>query len=300
MLFNRPIACLLTVCLLPISALAAQTPFAADLKPEIPTYSADSASETTNPFGPGSLEPQLPAGVEFLPSTDGWIYETTEARDLVQQARQFDPLYSPVAQRNRDKAVELYQAAIEAQPGAVVNAALANRIAQLLAFNEDRQNGVFLKPAEAAEWWKKCGELTSSKQLLWAQSRMGLASTGVIRNSPQSSLPYLDEILQIDPDSLELESWKKTSYLDNPRWREMELQRLRRKLIELQETVGEKKQYLKRAVTAREIIQKSENETDRALWASGNSKWQLILLINSIAVGGLLLILALRKRAQKQ
>ncbi len=51
-------------------------------------------------------------------------------------------MFCPEDQRDRDKAAEVYARAINAQPGANVNAVLANRIAQLYGFYADPEKGI--------------------------------------------------------------------------------------------------------------------------------------------------------------
>ena len=59
------------------------------------------------------------------PATDA-LYE-----GKVQEARKCDPMYCPEQDRNRDKAVELYEAALSLRPGDVRNIEVEHRIAQL-------------------------------------------------------------------------------------------------------------------------------------------------------------------------
>lgn len=108
------------------------------------------------------------------------VYANIEAAELVEQARSFDPMYCAQDRRNRDKAIMFYEKAIAAQPGASINAAIANRIAQLYAFYEDKASNVHPIATKAAHWWNRSIEGTSPKQLLWAQAQMGIASASIM------------------------------------------------------------------------------------------------------------------------
>jgi tetratricopeptide (TPR) repeat protein len=154
-------------------------------------------------------------------------------------------------QRDRDKAIAFYRQAIEAQPGAELNAALADRIAQLYAFFEDREQGVRPEPDKAAEWWKRCLGLTDPTQLLWAQAQMGLASAGVGRQDLGSSLAAFEKILELDPETIELDNWKQSSYEQSEAWRQQEVDRLRQRLRDLQRRARKKKPHLRTAQVVR-------------------------------------------------
>ena len=66
-------------------------------------------------------------------------YGTQEAARLVAEAHKFDPMFCPREQADRAQAVLLYEKAIATPPGAKLNAPLADRIAQLYAFYEDKK-----------------------------------------------------------------------------------------------------------------------------------------------------------------
>jgi len=139
---------------------------------------------------------------------DKEIYETPEAAQAVKEARSFDPKYCPQDSRDRDKAAELYAKAIELQPGARINAMLADRIAQLYAFYEDRDKKVKPDPAKAARWWQRCTQESSPRQLVWAQANMGLAQTCGTLKDPNITAPgCFEQIIQMDIEEVKLAEW---------------------------------------------------------------------------------------------
>lgn len=138
---------------------------------------------------------------------DKEIYETPEAAQAVKEARSFDPMYCPQDSRDRDKAAELYAKAIEFQPGARINAMLADRIAQLYAFYEDRDKKVKPDLAKAAQWWSRCIEASSPRQLVWAQAHMGLNSVAALNRKPSAKTDLLEKIIEMDPNEVELAKW---------------------------------------------------------------------------------------------
>jgi len=139
---------------------------------------------------------------------DKEIYDTQEAADLVAEARTYDPISCPRERADRDKAALLYEKAIAAQPGARINAPLANRIAQLFAFYEDKEKKARPIRSKASQWWNRCLEFSTPKQLLWAQAQMGLASMAVIGGDHRSALAAYNKILDMDLSQVELPDWK--------------------------------------------------------------------------------------------
>lgn len=139
---------------------------------------------------------------------DNEIYGSQQAADLVAEARQFDPMFCPRGQADRDKAALLYEKAMAAQPGAKLNAPLADRVAQLYAFYADREKKVSPIRGKAAYWWCRCVEITSPRQLLWAQAQMGLASMGAIGRDRMSALARYEAILNMDVAQVELPDWQ--------------------------------------------------------------------------------------------
>lgn len=145
---------------------------------------------------------------KLIVGPDNEIYGTQEAADLVAEARKFDPMFCPREQADRDKAATLYQKAIAAQPGAKLNAPLADRVAQLYAFYEDKEKKVSPNRSTANQWWNRCIDSTSPNQLLWAQAQMGLASMAVGGGDHLSAVQRYNKILNLDISQIELPDWK--------------------------------------------------------------------------------------------
>jgi hypothetical protein len=135
------------------------------------------------------------------------IYGSQKAADLVAQARQHDPAFSR-SQVDREKAVALYAAAMEAQPNDPMNAALAERIAQLYTFYSDPTTRVKPDPARAGAWWNRSITSSSPKLLIWSQAHMGLASAQVMSRDYAGALDQLKIILEARSEAVELPSWR--------------------------------------------------------------------------------------------
>ena len=141
---------------------------------------------------------------QIVVGSDKEIFGNQKAADLVAEARKHDPMFCPIKPEDRDKAISLYEQAIAAQPGAKINAPLANRIAQLYAFYQDKEKTVTPDSSKAGLWWKRCVEYTSPKQLLWAQAQIGLAGL----EDYNSAVAIYDKILDSDATQVELPDWK--------------------------------------------------------------------------------------------
>jgi tetratricopeptide (TPR) repeat protein len=222
------------------------------------------------------------------PSDDDWKYDTAISQELVRKARQFDPLYCRPEMRDRDQAVSLYQQAIEAQPGANLNAAIADRIAQLYAFYANKEQGVSPDPIRAAEWWERCLQSTDSTQLLYAQAHAGLASSAVMLRRLEESLEHYDEILKLDPDSVQLATWKSSTFSTPSPWHEAELRTTRQRLCELQSTVQSKRESIKKISLARTLRDQPVPEQ--------SNQFGRVLQFNLIAVVILLAVIWFRSR----
>ena len=205
-----------------------------------------------SPFGPQretAASAEFPVGI--LVAQDGWIFESQAAAELVRQARKFDPMYSFPKQRDRDAAIELYEQAIEAQPGAKLNAMLANRIAQLYGFHLDPERGVIPDPAKAILWWKQCLKFSDRSQLLWAQAQNGIASASVVQRDPHSTMAPFSEILSLDANRIAQDNWRRLpthSVAAGPfaPSKQQELARLRKELRSLQDSVREHQMHIKK------------------------------------------------------
>lgn len=183
----------------------------------------------------------------IIAGSDREICGTQEAADLTAEARARDPLYCPREQADRDKAAQLYIEAIAAQPGARINAKLADRVAQMYAFYEDKEKAVQPDRSKASQWWRRCIEFTDPNQLVWAQAQMGLASMAVWGNDFRSALAAYNKILEIDVKQVVLPRWKAWSDGDSQRNRtllERERARLRESVERIQGRAVEKVFYV--------------------------------------------------------
>ena len=139
---------------------------------------------------------------------DDEIFDNEKAVELVKKARSLDPMFCSIPQRSPHQAAEIYAQAISAQSNAAINAQLANRIAQIYAFYEDRQSKIVPDPATAAKWWWNCVAMSNPRQLLWMQAQMGLGSVAAIQHTPLEAIERYKAILAVDETQLELPPWK--------------------------------------------------------------------------------------------
>ncbi len=163
------------------------------------------------------------------------IFANAQAADLAAKGMACDRNYSP----NGDyrKAVEFYAQAIAAQPGAKINAFLANRLAQIHAYTEDRAAGWRTDRAKGAEWWRRCIEASSPKQLIWAQAHIGIACSQTIEHDRPSAVEELEAVFEVDPVQVELPEWEHWPEPKSERekaQRQMELDRERKRMEEAQ------------------------------------------------------------------
>jgi hypothetical protein len=175
------------------------------------------------------------------------IFGTREAADLVAEARKHDPMYCPRQQADRDKAVLLYEQAMAAQPGAKINAVLADRVAQLYAFYEDKDTKTRPIRSKANQWWNRCLESTKPSQLLWAQAQMGLASMAVIAGDHRSALSRYSKILEMNVSVAELpdwQAWPDGSSEEAKTMLKRERARLRKSIERVQAHAAEKQFYV--------------------------------------------------------
>ncbi len=166
------------------------------------------------------------------------IFGNEAAARKVVEARTYDPMSCPEDRRNRDNAISLYIEAIALQPNAPINAALANRIAQMYASYLDPKTGVEPDPAKAAEWWERAATMADRRNLLWAQLQMGLASAHVMDRDPVPAIEACKRIIAINPEELQLPAWRtmgspKFSAADQARWRQDQLEPLRARGAEI-------------------------------------------------------------------
>ena len=220
-------------------------------------------------------------------SQDNEIYGSREAISLVIQARQHDPMFCLPEQVDRDNAILLYEKAIAAQPSAKINASLADRIAQLYAFYEDKEKGVIHSCTMANEWWSRCVKLTSPNQLLWAQAQMGLASMAVIVGDYFSALRHYNEILNMDISEVELPDWK--NWPDgNTDQEKTTLEKERTRFLEsvgdIQVRAAEKKIYVLSHISKPAVINALQDMASRYKGTSvGNKASKMVAKIRSQA-----------------
>lgn len=238
---------------------------------------------------------------KLIVSKDGDVYANETAKQLVEEARKHDPLYCRPDQRDRDKAVLLYKQAMDAQPGAKCNAVIANRIAQLYAFYEDKEKKVFPIPSQAGQWWTRCLELTSPNQSLWAEAQMGLASMGAVKGNPRSAMDAYDKILNMDVNQIEAEDWKYWSKSDQYKAKqELERERLRNRVAKIKIRAKEKKSLAEKQVKLIErrqaTIQKVPKEQPRI--AGWTFVRMMTMIVWGILITALICIIIVRRRKQ--
>jgi len=129
------------------------------------------------------------------------IYANRAAAEKVLQARKLDPMWGADLSQ-RDLAAQLYAEAIELQPGAAINAFLADRVAQMYTFNADPARGIRTDAVKAALWWKRARE--------WASPRTELYQQAIIGGGPGDRPPreVYEAILDLEEKQLEWPAWK--------------------------------------------------------------------------------------------
>ncbi len=136
------------------------------------------------------------------------IFATAEAAQAAQDARRCDPLCMTAETADRDKAVAGYTRAIELQPGARINAALAARVAELYAYGQEGPNAVRPAIAKAREWWQRTIQLSRPTQLLWTKAQMGLGSAALDVGDLPAAVEAFKRVLEIRTEKLELHDWQ--------------------------------------------------------------------------------------------
>lgn len=229
---------------------------------------------------------------------NGEIYGNANAKRLVEEARKFDPMFCLEDQRDRDKAVLLYQQAIDAQPGAKINAMLANRVAQLYAFYADRKKNVTPVRSNARKWWKRCLESTNPRQLLWAQAQMGLICTAA---DSKSAIAACDNILKIDANQIELDNWKSWPEGDQSKTlRDRKKDELRKQIVKIQSLAKEKRSRIEEQIKLAE--QRKADEAGPPQQQPKTAKWnykQSLLLAAWLTLGALFVGSRIVKRRRR-
>lgn len=212
---------------------------------------------------PGTGVAQSPTRSEKpIVGEDGWIYGNAAAMKLVQEARKHDPMFCPEKQRDREKAVALYEQAIDAQPGAKVNAAIANRVGQLYGYYGDGRR-VIPDLAKARRWWSRCVELSSPNQLVWAQAQIGLASIAVTGGDCELAATAYGEILKRDASETELDDWRFQPTGDSDqanRQREFERKVAREQVAEIQAVAAKNKPWIEKVAEQRKAVEEVPHE----------------------------------------
>lgn len=176
---------------------------------------------------------------------NGEIYDNANAHAFVMAAHKHDPNHGGVY--DRERAAHEYEQAILAQPGAKLNATLANRIAQMYAFNLDPAQGIKRDFPRAVEWWKKAAEFSEPTQILWVEAHMGMANAQLNSNSWEA-IRCLDAVLSVKPEDLKLDNWRAWPVEDSEsarNERENGLKRNRELLESLQPRAGKSKEQLR-------------------------------------------------------
>lgn len=213
------------------------------------------------------------------------IFTSEKAARHVQEARQFDPMFCPPDQRDRDRAVEFYRAAIAEAPDAAISAKIADRIAQLYAFYEDPDQGVLPDPDTARSYWRATIDKTDTSQLLWSQAQMGLASAAVMSGDAATAIQAYETLLAVDPTTLDLPAWRVT----RPGQEEVELERIQKRGAEMRTAAVENLGHMARrwpvayqslqrvgqAYRDSDVAREASNQVMQLLGINDDVLWQL-------------------------
>lgn len=175
------------------------------------------------------------------------IFGSREAADMVMKARSYNPRFAQEANRDREKARALYEKAMALQPGAKINAALANRIAQMYAWYANPAKGTRPEPATAAYWWRRCINETNRRQLLWGHAHMGLGCASFLSGKPCEAAAALKAILELDVLNVEWPAWKVKPNVEHESARrcfELEMIRVRDRAEQMQIKAVDTLQYV--------------------------------------------------------
>ena len=140
------------------------------------------------------------------------VFQNKEAADLVRRARRNYDLRTgkePHTPESRDKAIELYQLAIEAQPDAATNATLALRIAQHYSLFGIRNTGLEPDYPKALEWSQRAVSLAKPIHQLWGTAHISLGNTLVRLDKGDEAIAAFKRILEMDPEKMELPPWER-------------------------------------------------------------------------------------------
>ena len=127
-----------------------------------------------------------------------------EYEERVQEARKYDPMWCRQEDRDREKAVELYRAALSLRTDDPRNIEVEYRIAELYAYYSDPTTREKVMPEKAAAVFEHIVNTYSRNQLRWVESNIGLACCCAMLGNPSAALEYYRRVLEVDPDAIEI------------------------------------------------------------------------------------------------
>ena len=136
------------------------------------------------------------------------IFGNQQAAELVREARSYDMFEDTGPERNRDKAIEVYEQAIRLQPGAPINAPIAYRIAEHYAVVAVPDKKVAPDYEKATSWYQRAISLTTPTNLLWAKAHAGLGSCHFVRRDRHAAAAAFSRILELDIQEAQLPPWR--------------------------------------------------------------------------------------------
>ena len=136
------------------------------------------------------------------------IFDNQQAAELVREARGYDMFEDTGPERDRDKAIELYEQAIRLQPGAPINAPIAYRIALHYAVVAVPDKKIEPDYEKAISWYQRAISLTTPTNLLWAKAHAGLGSCYFVRRDRHAAAAAFARILELDAEEAQLPLWR--------------------------------------------------------------------------------------------
>lgn len=149
-----------------------------------------------------------PASVFGQSTVDELVFANDEAVEAFREARKYDSNYNH-GHMNREQALRWYARAIELQPDAPVNVAIAERMGQILTFYADPSADTKPDLDQAAQWWQFIMDRSDADQLIGARARLGLSSVAVMRREYSVALDLVMSVAaSLEPDAIEPPSWQ--------------------------------------------------------------------------------------------
>jgi len=143
--------------------------------------------------------------------------EIRSYRDLVLEARKYDPSWADPDDVDIEKVVGMYESVLEEFPNHPYNIWVLNRLGQLHAYLPD----VTLESRKAAEeYWRDLISKYPPTQIRHTQALMGIASVGWFSGDRATVLEMYGKTLQMDPAKMEYD-WGDDAYLSDdgkPGW----------------------------------------------------------------------------------